>query len=69
MHGMGALVLVNGRVSTARPGEPPFSGGVAIVGDRIVAVGGDSAVRPTPGDQQQLLPDGGVASPSPSPMP
>jgi len=41
-------------------------GGGALV---AVACGGDSAVRPTPGDQQQLLPDGGVASPSPSPMP
>jgi predicted amidohydrolase YtcJ len=52
---MGGLVLVNGRVSTARPGEPPFSGGVAIVGDRIVAVGGDSAVRVmAPPDAQQI---------------
>ena len=30
---------------TARPSEPPFSGGVAIVGDRIVAVGGEAALR------------------------
>ena len=41
---MRGLVLLNGRVFTARPGEPPFSGGVAIVGERIVAVGGDHAV-------------------------
>jgi predicted amidohydrolase YtcJ len=42
---MTGLILVNGRVFTARPGEPPFSGGVAIVDDRIAAVGGDGAVR------------------------
>ncbi len=42
---MRGLVLVNGRVFTARPGEPPFDGGVAIVGERIIAVGGDAAVR------------------------
>ena len=40
-------------------------GGGALV---AVGCGGDSAVRPT-GDQQQLLPDGGVMNPSPSPMP
>ena len=45
MRSMRALVLLNGRVFTARPGEPAFDGGVAIVGDRIVAVGGDAAVR------------------------
>ena len=39
------IALINGRVFTSRPGEPPFSGGVAIAGDRIVAVGGDHAVR------------------------
>ena len=43
--GMAGLVLLNGRVFTARPGEPPFTGGVAIVGDRITAVGGDAAAR------------------------
>jgi predicted amidohydrolase YtcJ len=42
---MAGLILLNGRVFTARPGEPPFSGGVAIVGDRIVAVGGEAALR------------------------
>jgi predicted amidohydrolase YtcJ len=42
---MRGLVLLNGRVFTARPGEPPRSGGVAISGDRIVAVGSDDAVR------------------------
>jgi predicted amidohydrolase YtcJ len=41
---MRGLILLNGRVFTARPGEPPFDGGVAIVGDRIIAVGGDAAV-------------------------
>jgi predicted amidohydrolase YtcJ len=45
MATMAGLVLLNGRVFTARPGEPPFTGGVAIVGERIVAVGGDHAVR------------------------
>ena len=44
MTAMRGLVLVNGRVFTARPGEQPFTGGVAIVGDRIVAVGDDHAV-------------------------
>jgi predicted amidohydrolase YtcJ len=39
------LVLVNGRVFTARPGERAFTGGVAIVGDRIVAVGDDRTAR------------------------
>jgi predicted amidohydrolase YtcJ len=42
---MAGLILLNGRVFTARPGEPPFSGGVATVGDRIVAVGGEAALR------------------------
>jgi predicted amidohydrolase YtcJ len=45
MIAMRGLVLVNGRVFTARTGEPAFDGGVAIAGDRIVAVGGDHAVR------------------------
>ncbi len=39
-------------------------GGGALV---AVACGGDSAVRPTPGDQQQLLPDGGVMPSTPMP--
>jgi hypothetical protein len=42
---MPGLILLNGRVFTARAGEPPFAGGVAISGDRIVAVGGTSALR------------------------
>ena len=45
MGPMRGLVLVNGRVFTARAGEPVFAGGVALVGDRIAAVGGDAAVR------------------------
>ena len=45
MGAMRGLVLLNGRVFTARPGEPPFPGGVAMAGERIVAVGGDLAVR------------------------
>ena len=43
--GMAGLILLNGRVFTARSGEPAFDGGVAIAGDRIVAVGGASALR------------------------
>lgn len=55
MRRMRGLVLLNGRVFTARPAEPPFSGGVAIVGDRIVAVGGDAAVRAmAPPDADQI---------------
>jgi predicted amidohydrolase YtcJ len=42
---MAGLILLNGRVFTARPGEPSFTGGVAMVGDRIVAVGGEAALR------------------------
>lgn len=61
---MRGLVLVNGRVFTARPGEPPFNGGLAIVGDRIVAVGGDAAVRAmSPPDAQQIDVDGGTILP------
>jgi predicted amidohydrolase YtcJ len=45
MRGMNGLVLAGGRVFTARPGEGPFSGGVAMVADRIVAVGTDDVVR------------------------
>jgi predicted amidohydrolase YtcJ len=45
MSSMSGLLLVNGHVFTARPGESPFSGGVAMVADRIVAVGSDDAVR------------------------
>ena len=56
---MRGLVLLNGRVFTARPGEPRFDGGVAIVGDEIVAVGGDAAVRAmAPPDAQQIDVDG-----------
>ena len=61
---MRGLVLTNGRVFTARPGEPPFSGGVAIVGDRIVAVGGDAAIHAmAPPDAQQIDVDGGTILP------
>ena len=61
---MRGLVLVNGRVFTARPGEPPFSGGVAIVGDRVAAVGGDAAVRAVaPPDARQIDVDGGTILP------
>jgi predicted amidohydrolase YtcJ len=52
---MAGLVLLNGRVFTARPGEPPFDGGLAIAGDRIVAVGGNhAALAAAPPDAQQL---------------
>jgi predicted amidohydrolase YtcJ len=55
MAAMAGLVLLNGRVFTARAGEPPFTGGVAIVGDRIVAVGGDAAARAAaPPDAPQI---------------
>ena len=64
MPSMRGVVLVNGRVFTARPGEPPFSGGVAIVGDRIVAVGGEAALRAVaPPDAQQIDVDGGTILP------
>ena len=57
--GMAGLVLLNGRVFTARPGEPPFTGGVAIVGERITAVGGDAAARAAaPPDARQVDLDG-----------
>ena len=59
MGSMRGLVLLNGRVLTARPGEPAFRGGVAIVGDRIVAVGGDAALRAVaPPDAKQIDVDG-----------
>ena len=56
---MSGLVLTNGRVFTARPGESPFSGGVAMVADRIVAVGTDDAVRAAAGPDARLLDVGG----------
>ena len=59
MRQMSGLVLTNGRVFTARPGESPFSGGVAIVADRIVAVGPDDAVRAAAGPAAKLLDVGG----------
>ena len=64
MATMRGLVLVNGRVFTARTGEPAFAGGVAMVGDRIVAVGGDAAVRAmAPPDAQTLDVDGRLILP------
>ncbi|MFL5776564.1 MAG: amidohydrolase [Chloroflexota bacterium] len=41
---MPAIVLLNGRVFTAATGTRPFTGGLAIEGDRIVAVGPDNMV-------------------------
>jgi predicted amidohydrolase YtcJ len=54
MIGVSGVVLLNGRVFTARSGEPAFTGGVTIAGDRIVAVGGDSAALAAapPGSRQ-----------------
>lgn len=64
MGPMRGLVLLNGRVFTARPGEPPFDGGVAIIGDRIIAVGGDAALRSiAPPDAQQIDVDGRLILP------
>lgn len=42
---------------------------LVVGGGALVAVGcgGDTAVRPTTGDQQQVLPDGGVMTPAPMP--
>jgi predicted amidohydrolase YtcJ len=52
---MAGIALLNGRVFTARPGEPPFDGGLAIVGERIVAVGGNhAAMAAAPPDAQRL---------------
>jgi predicted amidohydrolase YtcJ len=45
MNGMRGLVLVNGRLFAARSGESARGGGVAIVADRITAVGRDDDVR------------------------
>ena len=56
---MRGLVLVNGRVHTARAGEPPFTGGIALAGDRIVAVGGDAAVRAVAPPDARVLDVGG----------
>lgn len=47
---MAGLVLHDGRVFTARRAEPTFTGGVAIAGDRIVAVGADDIVRASAAD-------------------
>jgi predicted amidohydrolase YtcJ len=64
MTAMRGLVLLNGRVFTARDGEPAFNGGVAIVGDRITAVGGDAAVRAmAPPDAETLDVDGRLILP------
>lgn len=61
---MSGVVLTNGRVFTARPGESPFSGGVAMVADRIVAVGSDEAVRAAaPPDARQVDVGGGSILP------
>ena len=55
MHANHGLVLVNGRVFTARPGELSFPGAVAIVGDRIVAIGDDhAALAAAPPDSRRI---------------
>jgi len=42
---------------------------LVVGGGALVAAGcgGDSAVRPTTGNQEQVLPDGGVMTPGPMP--
>lgn len=42
---------------------------LVVGGGALVAVGcgGDTAVRPSNGNQQQVLPDGGVMAPTPMP--
>jgi hypothetical protein len=44
MAAMPGFVLLNGRVFTAAAGALPFSGGIAIQGERIAAVGPDEVV-------------------------
>ena len=56
---MPELVLINGRVFTAAGGRPPFTGGVAIAGDRIVAVGADEAVIRAAGPNARRVDVGG----------
>ncbi len=56
---MDGLLLVNGRLFTARPGESPRSGGIAIGNERIVAVGGDDEVRAALGPDVRLVDVGG----------
>lgn len=64
MTGMSALVILGGRVFTARSREAPFPGGVAMVDDQIVAVGSDDAVRAAaPADARQLDVSGGSVLP------
>ena len=64
MTDMSGLVLFGGRVFTARTGESPFPGGVAMVDDRIVSVGSDDAVRAAaPADARQLDAGGGSILP------
>src|SRR5688500_19530971 len=61
---MRGLVVTGGRVFTARSGEAPFPGGVAMVDDRIVAVGSDDAVRAAaPPDARQIDVRGGSILP------
>jgi len=42
---------------------------LVVGGGALVAVGcgGDTAVRPTSGNEQQVLPDGGIVAPAPMP--
>ena len=61
---MRGLVLVNGVVFTARPGEPALPGGVAIVEKRIIAVGSNDAVRAAaPADARVIDVGGGSILP------
>lgn len=61
---MGALVVLNGSVFTSRPNQAAFGGGVAMVGDRIVAVGPNDVVREAaPPDAHVIDADGGSVLP------
>ena len=53
------LVIRNGRVWTGVGEAEPFTGGVAIVGDRIVAVGPDAAMEPWVGAHTRVIDAGG----------
>jgi hypothetical protein len=59
MTAMPGLVLVNGRVFTAAHAAPPFSGGVAMEGKRIVAVGPDEAMLAAAGADARRIDVGG----------
>ena len=53
------LVIRNGRTWSGVGEAEPFTGGVAIVGDRIVAVGPDAAIEPWVGADTRVIDAGG----------